>query len=250
MSFSVLSRRKTVAVLLALFKGAKGVRELQEATAGSYTTIQKRIAELIDAGLIEEELLTGEEYGKIPRSKRLLRLTEKGRSIVKSLLDAGFVKLPLLNKDRERWIVSTASVLGKIRGRTRFMKLLFLLRMEYRLRKGNFFRFKAWLYGPFSDDVAEDLLELEDRNLIHRGVVPFFKEEIREERILYEYKLTAEGERIAREILRNLSKREIEMLKELDKFNKMTLETLLRYIYRKYPEYITKSIITESIFAE
>lgn len=246
----MLCKGKAVDVLLALYKGAKGFRELQEATSGSYTTIQRRIVELVDAQLVEEEYLSGEEFGEIPFGKRLLRLTEKGRSVVKSLLDAGFVKLPLLNKDREKWVILIPSILGEIRGKTRFMKLLFLLRMKYGFRKGSFFKFEPWIYGPFSKDLTEDLSELEEQNLMLKKVLPLSEDEIGKEKVLYEYTLTPQGERIASEILQNLSKREIETLKELAKFNRMKLKPLLKYIYRNYPKYITQSKITEDVLSD
>jgi len=245
--FDILCKGKAVAILLALYKGAKFVRELQEATSGSYTTIQKRISELLDAKLIEDEYLTGGEFGEKPIGKRLLRLSEKGRSVTESLLDSKFVKLPLLDKDRMKWILLISSTLGKIRGKTRFMKLLFLLRKEYSFRRGNFFKFEPWLYGPFSEDIEMDLSELENQNLISKRALLFFEEEASEEKTLYEYSLTTQGERIAREISQDLSRHEIETLMELKKFNRMKLKTLLKYVYRKYPKYVTKSKITETI---
>jgi uncharacterized protein YwgA len=246
-SFDTLRGEKSVDILLALYNGGKGVREIQTATGGSHSTIQKRISELLAEHLIKEEYLTGEEFGEIPVGKRLISLSEEGRTIIESLLQGGFLKLPRLSKDRQKWLVLTAHILNQIRGRTRFMKLLFLLRFELGLRKGNFFRFKPWIYGPFSEGVVEDLEELERQGFMQKTRVSFLEGETREERVLYMYEPTTVGRDVAQELLKYLPRQYSSMLEELRKFNDMPLKELLIYIYKRHPKFIKRSIITERI---
>ena len=56
-----------------------GIREIQAAVGGSFSTILLRVNELIEAGLIEES--------DVPDSKRLLQSTPKGRSLIQSVAD-------------------------------------------------------------------------------------------------------------------------------------------------------------------
>jgi uncharacterized protein YwgA/DNA-binding HxlR family transcriptional regulator len=248
--FDTIRKGKAVDVLLALRRGAKGIREIQEATGGSYSTILDRIEEMLKEGEIAQEYLTGEEFGEIPRNKRLLRLTDQGKRVVDSLIEGGFVKPPSLSKDRQKWIICLLALLGEIRGTTRMMKLLFMLRYDFGLSKGSFFKFTPWIYGPFSDQVVEDLKQLETESFIVKRVARYGIRETKEGKNLYVYTLTDLGKTTANELTSNLEKKEIGAIQKLRLFNNMPLENLIAYVYRKHPQFITRSIILEKILGK
>jgi uncharacterized protein YwgA/DNA-binding HxlR family transcriptional regulator len=250
MSFDVIRKEKAVDILLALDKGAKGIREIQEAVGGSNSTILHRINEMRLEDLVQAEYLSDEEYGEIPRNKRLIRLADKGKVAVNSLIEAGFVKPLVLKKDRQKWIMCILEMLGTVSGKTRIMKLLFLLRFEFGARRGNFFRFKAWLYGPYSDEVSKDLGEIENQGLIIKRNIPYKIENAREEHILYEYALTDVGKSIAHELLLSLKQDEVDAICRLKRFNQMTLNELIAHVYRLYPRYTTKSGILKKVLGK
>ena len=244
MAFNALWKKKAVSILLALFKGAKGIQEIQEAVGGSYTTINKRIVELLRAGLITEEYLTGEEFGELPRNKRWIQITEDGRKLIQSLINSKFLKVPPLSKDREKWIILVLHVLKTVTGRTRLMKLLFLLRHEFGFRKGNYFRFEAGKYGPFSRGIILDTEELQKEGFINIQRIKPTKNKFNEdEKILYLYALRPRAEDIIMQLLVDLPDDTLKRLEKLKPFNKMPLLKLLRYVYKRYPKFIINSII-------
>lgn len=248
MAFDILRKKKAAEILLVLLKGQKGVREIQEAVGGSFTTVTQRIREFRKAHLIREEYLTGTEFGEIPRNKLLLGLTEDGRKLTQSLVESGFLRIPLLRKDRDKWIILILGLLHGIKGKTRFMKLLFLWRFDLGHRTGNFFKFKPYNFGPYSEDVEQDLKELQDDNLVHQESVPYNEGDHGEDR--FEYSLTPEGDKISQELLKDLSSDERETLEKLKTFDEMSLDQLLEYVYRKYPRFITGSTIKERVLGK
>jgi len=247
-----ISKRKALKILLTLNKGAKCIKEIQEAVGGSYTTINKRIEELVKAGLAVEEYLTGEEFGIVPRNKRWIRITDKGRKIVQSLLDSNIIKMPSLRLDRQKWIILILHRLGPIRGRTRLMKLLFIWRRESGFGRGNYYKFEAGKYGPFSKDIITDTEELENNGFISIEKVDFPKNEFSEdETTLYVYTLTPKGGSVIPEISSDLPEglmKRIEIL--LKPYREMPLLKLLRYVYERYPKFIRNSLIVEKILKE
>ena len=248
MAVNALWKKKAIQILLALFKGAKGIQEIQEAAGGSYTTINKRIVELLRAGLITEEYLTGEVFGEVPHNKRWIQITNDGRRLIQSLIGSNFLKIPPLNKDREKWIMLILYVLKTVAGRTRLMKLLFLLRREFGFRKGNFFRFESGKYGPFSRDIIRDTEDLQDGGFISMQKMKPPKNEFSEdEKTRYIYALRPKGEAIIKELLVDLPRDTLQRLEKLKPFNEMPLLKLLRYVYERYPKFIVNSIIVERV---
>ncbi len=166
MAFNVPWRTKTIQILQTLSNGAKGIQEIQEAVGGSYTTINKCLNELQKSGLITEEQLSGEEYGETPKNKRWIEITNEGTKLVQLLLSSNLLKIPTLKKDRQKWIILMLYSFNTVVGKTRLMKLLFLLRRETGFWRGSFFKFKPYDYGPFSWEIEEDIKELERDNYI------------------------------------------------------------------------------------
>lgn len=130
----------------------------------------------------------------------------------------------------------------EVRGRTRLAKLLFLIQKEIveAAKLGpegeKFgFTFNADRYGPFSDEIFDEIEFLSDVNLISRS-----GEEENES-----FKITPKGaDYVNQRILPKIGQQGFEEVKRLRrKYGSYDLRELLRYVYAKYPEYAVKSVI-------
>ena len=149
----------------------------------------------------------------------------------------------------------------KIYGITRFEKLLFFYLMQNKfLEEIKSFGFKAYDYGPHSDDIRDILYSLRDFKLIDikirdtkdflniddieaddKSIKPIYydKEEI--------YLLTEKGKEVGRKI--EIKFHDFENLSKFKaKFNKIELRRLIQIIYTKYPSMTAKSKIIKDIF--
>jgi len=113
------------------------------------------------------------------------------------------------------------------------MKGMFLIKQELKIE--DFYQFQPYLYGPCSFEVYSDL-----RNLINEGLVlgvPSIRG------WLY-YKITHMGEEKAKEISLTFTE---ELIAGIENIKKLVMQKdlfeLLKYVYQKYPEYATHSII-------
>jgi len=252
LDLDILRKKKSLEILSILIRGAKGIRETRRAVGGSYKTIYLRINELEKAGLITLEVLGAGLFGPKPNEKRLIRITNSGKQLIQSLKEVGFdVKPLLLRKMRERWMIAMLHILNGVSGTTRFMKLLFLLKQESGLTKkelSEFYKFRAGKYGPFSRGVSDDLVELEEDGLINTEIRRFFSTDFNEESsYLHFYSLADHPDDIVKEALTNLTISVLDKIKKLTIFNEIPLKQLLRYVYTKYPDYITNSLIVEKV---
>jgi uncharacterized protein YwgA len=154
-----------------------------------------------------------------------------------------------------------------VSGRTRLMKLLFLLQNEYNLHKklgiDEEYGFEAYNYGPFSKDVYDDVEFLENVGLIKTStkglagpadqneemkVVNNLSVDYGLERpdVGYEeevFELTKKGisfveEQLLPSLPNSLYK---EIIKTKERFSDLPLSSLLRYVYKKYPEAAEKT---------
>jgi ribonucleoside-triphosphate reductase len=78
LSSNITQKRKATEILFALSKEPRSIRGVRLAVRGSFSTILERIEELTSAGLIEV-------YPQ--KSKKMLRLTDRGRLIIQSMTD-------------------------------------------------------------------------------------------------------------------------------------------------------------------
>ena len=83
----MLFRSRAIDILIALYEKPMSVRELISKVGGSATTIEQRLRELKDVGLIEEKASKSFPF------KRELRLTEKGRKLAEMLNEAERITL-------------------------------------------------------------------------------------------------------------------------------------------------------------
>ena len=209
------------------------VRELISKVGGSATTVEQRLRELKEVGLIEEVVTKDFPF------RKELRLTEKGKGVAEKLkiLRSLFVDdLPL---KRMMWPLLTLYVVGEIRGKTKLQKLVFLLDKELNIIKDQGYNFVPYKYGPFSKELIEDV-----EMLILTGLVET-KEEVKEfngeEVTIAIYKLTDRGKNIARRIYDELTDEEKRRINKLKEFNTMSARSLTEYVHRRYPEYVAQT---------
>jgi len=78
----ILTRRRSVSILLALLEKPRSVKELIAVAGGSPETIERRLKELTELGLVKIEKKKGKPYIKE------VSLTEKGKHIAEMLKEA------------------------------------------------------------------------------------------------------------------------------------------------------------------
>ena len=138
----------------------------------------------------------------------------------------------------------TGNIGEPILGRTRLMKMVFLLLKEGGLEKEFTLptNFKPYKYGPFDSEVYDALEALRALDIIEKSAeekLPEVPEDVDETYDTNtEYKLTPAGvakvQRIASEVpldvMRKISNYKMS-------YNKKPLVEILHYVYRKFPEY-------------
>jgi uncharacterized protein YwgA len=97
-----------------------------------------------------------------------------------------------------------------IRGRTRFQKMIFLLKEKYKVPFS--FKFKPYYYGPYSDDFAEILSLLKALNLTEEKA-----EYIGAGATRYNYQLTDKGQKYVCKFKENAGVEDREVLVELER---------------------------------
>jgi uncharacterized protein YwgA len=132
---------------------------------------------------------------------------------------------------------------GEFRYKTKIHKILFILAQEFEELSWLRNNFIPYHFGPWSYDV-----EFKIRELVRLG----FLEEKLDERdeidglrhtgYVYAYRLTRAGRVLAEDAVKKLSPKIKKRIKELLKLN---LWTLIGYVYVRYPEYATRSVLAD-----
>lgn len=149
-----------------------------------------------------------------------------------------------------------------VQGITRLQKLLFLLWKEGAFYEDipNLYNFKAYDFGPCMDDLYDDLDFAEDIELISIDEVPsgnefeqadedaFLKDfgfKLVKRSTRRDFKLTSAGLGAAKDLYDGLDDERRQMLNKIKRrYNFMPFFDLLRYVYRKYPAFAKKSILS------
>ncbi len=148
-------------------------------------------------------------------------------------------------------LLLNANDASPIKHKLRLQKLMFLLQKEIIEERGlqpslEKYNFDAYNYGPFSDDLIDDIEFLKDLNLI----------EVSSENNTEVYRITEKGKKFLRNFLSKIPESQLKLIKpfinELEKlkrkWNNVPLNKLLRYVYEKYPEYTEKSLIKHLLY--
>jgi len=135
---------------------------------------------------------------------------------------------------------------GTISGVTRLQKIVFLVQQELGL--GNF-NFTASKYGPWSKELG-DLV----RQLTESGALEVDERKPGEtlfQRPIKVYRagtsLMERGKGIFKHLLSSNSPLALKLYARIRAYASLPITYLLAYVYRKYPEYTTQSIIRERV---
>lgn len=124
---------------------------------------------------------------------------------------------------------------GRIDSKTKFQKLIFLAKQENKLQTE--YTFDWYFYGPFSRQLAEDLDMMIRLGLIETEDIASLKNS--QPIIKTAFSLTNEGQKIA--ITINSKEREEKLKKVIDEWNVKELDGILKYVYGRYKELMSKS---------
>ena len=205
------------------------VTELQREVKGSLSTIEARVEELVEQGLV-----TAEKMEKWP-FRRVLTLTEKGFQMARFLGRLRNILREELPRGCEKWILALLHALGKIKGSTKLVKLLFLLGKEGKELRP-FYGFNWYKYGPYSNEIIRDARELENLGLIkiEEEIFEVTAQDLEDYKIRFSYDLTEVGREIAQSIFEELPEEAKRAILSLRKYNRAPLHVLLQYVYSKY----------------
>lgn len=128
---------------------------------------------------------------------------------------------------------------GRIEGRTLVQKLVYFLARVYKLPLSQQPHFRAGLYGPYSKDVASELLKL--------VALDFLSEETKVTSVgnlIYTYSLTEDGEKVLQKILTEHQEEYYLIKKFVDKIGREKSEDLIvaskiHYIVEEDPQLIS-----------
>jgi len=121
---------------------------------------------------------------------------------------------------------------GKIEGKTKFQKMLFLSKVEHGVDHG--YEFKKYIYGPYSSPFSSDINTLQSLELINVNEVQFPTPGPFEGRLL-SFSLTSKGEKAIEENSHVIDEETRVRIEEvIKKWNSKDLKEIISYVYSKY----------------
>lgn len=123
---------------------------------------------------------------------------------------------------------------------TRIQKTVFLVEKELKLDLG--YNFIPFYFGPFSKELQDDIYKLKEL-----GYVRIMEEQVEDliSGIIVGFKKIYE---ISDNVMLDLSSLDKNFVDFVTEKLKMPLNSLLKYVYMKYPEYTVNSLIRDKIF--
>ncbi len=117
--------------------------------------------------------------------------------------------MELILNDNLKRIITLLDVAGNIRGRTKFQKVVYILKnKEIPFNE----KFKYHYYGPFSSDLQLEIDELVDRNiLVEKNMNPYDYEVNKENKIKFNKDLNISGKKELIQFLKNKDIKELEI---------------------------------------
>ncbi|MBC7353791.1 MAG: winged helix-turn-helix transcriptional regulator [Thermogutta sp.] len=141
--------------------------------------------------------------------------------------------------DQDKWILCALAIAPL--DRIRLMKTLFRFWWHSGQNIPNFFRFKPYLYGPWSPEVYHSLERLEQEGLIVRlpHAVPAWSK----------YHLTDRGRRMAKELALTIDQAHLDLLNELtSETSRLGFSDLLKLVYGEAPQFAQNSVVKEALY--
>ena len=156
---------------------------------------------------------------------------------------------------------SNPTLVGKLKGVTRLEKLMFLIERETNISGviKEEMDFTAHNFGPFSAKIYQMLDVLAAAQLIYDSSKPSDTREDSWEAseviggtidpfATRDFELTERGRRYYQALIAELPNRvESDLSKFKDRFGKLPLRQLVRYVYQNYPDYTENSVIKDEI---
>lgn len=157
---------------------------------------------------------------------------------------------------------ASGTIAEPVFGITRLQKLLFLLWKEggYFRRLPDLYNFKAYDFGPCMDDLYDDLEFAENIGLISESESPsgnvyegadedaFLRDfgfQLARKETRRDFSLTEKGTEAGKSLFDALNPDDQRQLTQIKRrFNSMPFFDLLRYVYRKYPAFAKKSVLS------
>ena len=136
-------------------------------------------------------------------------------------------------KKLDESILLVVNFLVCVYGRTYIQKLFFLIENE--LFKNMDLNYVKYHYGPFSRDLAVQVENLKDKGLIEEKI------SVSRGHKGHCYKLTKKGKLQAKQLLKTTNSKKLNVF--CKRFKNYTPSELLRFVYSKYPEWTTNSLI-------
>lgn len=130
--------------------------------------------------------------------------------------------LPQKKNHDIRFLLLIIKHLKKVKGRTRFQKVVYLLKEKYGLEM--FYKFMPYYYGPYSDDLQSDI------DILSRlGIISVETVSLSEGRVLYVHTLTDKGKRLTNKIEKEMPNKQIKQLQSaLNELNNLETEDLVK----------------------
>jgi hypothetical protein len=192
------------------------------------------------------------------KSDQLFALIEQEFSKSESKTFALSSRLRTVLNARQDFLILLVHMMNQVWGRTKLVKLLFLLGKEAGCDKliDDFYGHYAHNFGMFDKNVPKDVDQLEAANIMNKHIwlsnnkceklelgIP------NEKKVESVYELTSTGKKIAEKIVNAINEDKPEILVKINeivrKYGRMTTDELLRYTYNNYKEYTTKSLVRE-----
>lgn len=118
--------------------------------------------------------------------------------------------------------------------RLRMQKAVFILQMAGPEAWSDAFTFVPWDWGPFSRDLANELLVLQQQGLMETEPVEW--------RRYPRYKTTPEGEAIAQKVASSLDEKQRAFIQKVRRYvTSRSFSQLLREVYSRFPEFAVNS---------
>lgn len=130
------------------------------------------------------------------------------------------------------FVLKLLDLAGKVECKTKFQKIVFLAEKEEKAPLT--YSFKKYHYGPFSFDLSDDLNALKQVNLISESINVIGSSE-GSAIIKSTFTLTEDGKKELEENTNKLSSEGIKAISQtVEKWNSVSLEKVLEYVYSKY----------------
>lgn len=132
-----------------------------------------------------------------------------------------------------------------IEGRTRLQKMVFVLQQKlvesHNVQENQLYDFFAYDYGPFSKELAEEINEMIEENLIEETEI-----DLEDDSTKYLYEIKSEGLDMAEKGTEEeaMAQRVMDLAQEIKTRynNELSLSEVIEEVYSEYPEYAENSV--------